>query len=130
MRVLIVLALVFAVSCGGKRPPETQATLQDEYNAVKNCMGITGPVPGARIKPIPEDQQPEPGKVQCGELVTAGCYWAEKMQIDMPIKGQLNTLRHELVHHFLNATGDDPDSDHNSELFQKCGGVMIMGDVQ
>lgn len=130
---LILIVGVFIV-CSGMwacfdKHIGTQENIQADFDAVKECAGVSGDMP-VRVITVQKENQPEPGKVNCGDLVSRGCYNKATGTITMPVNGKRNVLKHEMLHHILWVTTGDSDGDHSSPLWQKCGGLTVVGDVE
>jgi len=90
----------------------------EEVLAVRDCMGLT-----ERPFPLPTIRALSGGDgVQCGDFVARGCYIGGV--IIVPNNVEIDVIAHEAVHHYLFLDTGNPDPEHKSEWFLKCGGSV------
>lgn len=131
--VVLVASMFFVGACAPKAfTPATELLYEGEINgpyvssdrvveevlAVRDCMGVTD-----RPFPLPTIRALSGGTgVQCGDFVARGCYIGGV--IIVPNNVEIDVIAHEAVHHYLFLDTGDPDPEHKSDWFLKCGGSV------
>lgn len=129
---LVASILVFGACAPKALTPATEVVYEGEIDgnyvsservveealAVKDCMGLS-----ERSFPFPQIRALSGGDgVECGDSIARGCYISGT--IIVPNDVEIDIIAHEFVHYYLHLETGDPDPEHKSEWFLRCGGSV------